>query len=157
MHPLLIWIKTRDWCKMISCWVKPNHVLIYLPHNFWSSHDNTFIIKVSIRVFIKWSYTKAPTLGAHTHAHGFWVGMDANMLWVGIGRCWWVWYGYGCKFEGNVELYHTNPPFAPIKICIFSACSPISSKYMFMWCVFLDPQLTMYQPYLGVHLTPFFD
>ena len=52
-----------------------------------------------------------------THAHGLRVCMGAIllvmgghgcahvMLWVGIGHCWWVWFGYGSKFEGDVGLY----------------------------------------------------
>ena len=30
---------------------------------------------------------QSPTLGAHTHAHGFWVGMGAMLLFMG---------GHGC-------------------------------------------------------------
>jgi hypothetical protein len=30
---------------------------------------------------------QSPTLGAHTHAHGFWVGMDAMLLFMG-GHGW---------------------------------------------------------------------
>ena len=35
-----------------------------------------------------------------------WVGMGGHMpsygwVWVGISRCWWIWSGYGYKFEGK--------------------------------------------------------
>jgi hypothetical protein len=35
-----------------------------------------------------------------------WVGMGWHIsccgwAWVGIGHCWWVWSGYGYKFEGK--------------------------------------------------------
>ena len=32
-------------------------------------------------------------MGGHGWAH--------VMLWMGIGRCWWLWSGYGYKFEGK--------------------------------------------------------
>ena len=34
-----------------------------------------------------------------------WAWLRYYCSWVGISRCWWSWFGYGCKFEGNVGLY----------------------------------------------------
>jgi hypothetical protein len=45
-------------------------------------------------------HKQSPTLGAHTHAHGFWVGMGAMLLFMGgHGRDIivheWAWVGIG--------------------------------------------------------------
>ena len=54
---------------------------------------------------------QSPTLGVHTHAHGFWVGMGAVLLFMGghgcdiIGHGWawvpyyngWAWIPYFCS------------------------------------------------------------
>ena len=36
-------------------------------------------------------------MGGHMSCYGW--------AWVCIGRCWWMWSGYGYKFKGNVGLY----------------------------------------------------
>jgi hypothetical protein len=43
---------------------------------------------------------QSPTLGAHTHAHGFWAGMGAMLLFMGGHGCdiivhGWAWVGIG--------------------------------------------------------------
>ena len=47
---------------------------------------------------LEWEWSKdhrhqSPTLGAHTHAHGFWMGKGAILLIMG---------GHGCDFIGNI-------------------------------------------------------
>ena len=39
---------------------------------------------------------QSPTLGAHTHAHGFWVGMGAKLLFMDE---------HGCDIIGNVIIF----------------------------------------------------
>ena len=52
------------------------------------------------------------------------MGWAHVMLWVGIGRYWWVWFGYGYKFEGNVGLYFTHKTESPL---------PLQFKHSHWW------------------------
>jgi hypothetical protein len=49
---------------------------------------------------IEFTIEQSPTLGAHTHAHGFWVAMGAMLLFMGGHGCdiivhGWAWVGIG--------------------------------------------------------------
>jgi hypothetical protein len=54
-------------------------------------------------------------MGENMSCYGWaWVGIGGHMscygwAWVDISRCWWLWSGYGYKFEGKCwALPHTN-------------------------------------------------
>jgi hypothetical protein len=51
------------------------------------------------------SHHQNPTLGAHTHAHGFLVGMGAILLFMGGHECNIVVHGWACVGNGFVHPY----------------------------------------------------
>jgi hypothetical protein len=88
------------------------NMCFFMMFALWSSHS-----KALHRVPILMS------MPMPTHTHGLWVGMGAMLLfmgghmscygwaWVGIGRCWWLWSGYGYKFGGKCwALSHSHIP-----------------------------------------------
>jgi hypothetical protein len=68
----------------------------------WVIHITQFWYMGAIWIaWVAWVCTYH-AMGGHGWAH--------VMLWVGIGRCWWVCFGYGYKFKGKCwALLHSTP------------------------------------------------
>ena len=54
------------------------------------------ILLVMLKKYMGAIWKACVDMGVHMSCYGWAL--------VGIGRCWWVWYEYGYKFEGNVGL-----------------------------------------------------
>ena len=64
-----------------------------------SDRATTAYGKVTLsKAFEALTVNQSPTLGAHTHDHGFWVGMGAILLFTGGHG--WAWLRYYCSCVG---------------------------------------------------------
>jgi hypothetical protein len=59
---------------------------------------NAALFSITTPASLRATSHQNPTLGAYTHAHGFWVGMGAMLLFMGGHECdinihGWAWVG----------------------------------------------------------------